>query len=241
MDRATLPFMIWLFSTLYLEPDEIHHENARYFDDVRFGKLLSRRTEKDPISRPLARGEQPRTFNFRRVGFTTTDLGQPVNRDRSWRHCILGGIMDWIQDNVAHMAEFKRMFYRHRIIDCSVFHTAGVDAVFSSHQEEFLEGRGELWQIDATTSAQSLEPDEAAPVESQMRLDCEGTEGDAEAVMSRVGRVDALARSFGPFCDPSYKVRLIGYMEMLENTVSSKVCVLLAIDLPLTPLHSNSN
>ena len=76
--------MIWLFSTYYFEPDEWVHENSKNFDDDRFFFVAKYMSQKHALSRPMEKGERPRTYTVDRLAFNLNEVGVPASRPRDW-------------------------------------------------------------------------------------------------------------------------------------------------------------
>lgn len=200
---------------MYYEPDEIIHENSKFFDDATFRQVVQKKCQKDVISRPMARGEPPRWFDYRRIAFNILKMGVPGSRDRSWRHLSLTNILRRLVDEANNEEEFKKLFFCQRVVDCSIYHNEQTKAAHRTHQVKYLMDRGEYWQIEA----KEKELDEQS---QGMTMGCEPYLTDAEIH----ARIDELAKELGPFCDAVFKTRALTYQEMADMAFA-KVCVLL--------------
>ena len=221
LEKSTLPFMVWFFSTLYMEPDEVHHENSVLFDDVMFQKLAGMRTQKDVLSRPLQRGQRPRSYRLERLVFNIRDLGIAGSRNRSWRHMTLEDILEAVVPPHKYQGTFKNIFYRQRVTTSAIYNTERAKALLPSYQELWLKDRGEEWQVDALTHARTAGPDGEDHADS-LEIGCEPagmTDYDQAIVRSEF--ICDLAKSMGPFCDATFKARLAGYKDMMQQKVDA--------------------
>ena len=123
LDKSTLPFLIWAFSTRFFEPDTILEENVMSFDHQFLTDILnsdgSEVVLKAVTTRPIPRGDDPfktRIYECVFLDFGPSDLGVPSSRFRKYTAYHLQPFV------VASFGvPFESLFFRHTVTDGSIY------------------------------------------------------------------------------------------------------------------------
>ena len=121
LDVATLPFLVWGFSTRFYEPDSVFQENVPRFPESELMSIIGDMSEgvlKDIHTRPLVASEEvePRRYKMHAQVFSPVDLGIPSQRMRQYTALHLS---PWVQFDLG--VSFEDVCFRALETDASIF------------------------------------------------------------------------------------------------------------------------
>ena len=138
LDVATLPFLVWCYSTRFFEPDSILQENVACFPEEEMFSIFQESGAdvlKDLEARPLhpleSAGKLQRQYMMQSKVFSPTDLGIPCNRLRKYTAMHLS---PWVKCRFG--ISFENLFFRELRADASIY-LNGVPA--AEHGKEVLD------------------------------------------------------------------------------------------------------
>ena len=147
LDKATLPFFTWAYSTRYYEPDTILQENVPRFPESMIMEIVGNFSPgviKDMCTRPLLKDEL-RSYRMEVQVFSPVDLGIPSQRRRKYTALHLS---PWVK--FGSQLSFVDMFYRKLQCDASIY-LAAVPSHLRVLPEDSLAalGRGNAQRLES--------------------------------------------------------------------------------------------
>jgi hypothetical protein len=146
LDQATLPFLIWAYSTRYTEPDSGIHECVPGFTERVLEEIFDpvEVPLKSVLARPSVVDQDVTGYEVRSCVYSPTDIGIPAARPRRYSAFHLRGIIQ------PFPLSFEDCFFRKVILDGTVFMVA---------REGFADLEIlELWQAMKTRKSLGLAP-----------------------------------------------------------------------------------
>jgi len=138
LDRATLPFLTWAYSTRYYEPDTILQENVARFPEAELVSIIGDFRPgviKDLKTRPLVKEEEgadKRKYCLQVQQFTPTQLGIPSQR---WRKYTSLHLQPWVASEFG--VSFENLCFRQVQVDASIY----FDSTPADERDAELEAR----------------------------------------------------------------------------------------------------
>jgi hypothetical protein len=163
LDPATLPTMVWGFSTRYYEPDDIISECTPLFKPESWDPIwgdpadvyrmrtskccvvdkLAEDMPKHPLSRPLAAGESARSRTRFSQWYAPWDLGLPNSRKRvySWHHLRNVLLLNIPEKELGEL--FRRLFFWKCVADATIYLKVSED-IHAAHVAEWASKRADV-------------------------------------------------------------------------------------------------
>ena len=170
LDKSTLPCLVWLYSTRFMEPDAIVHENSPNFKHEHLAAVLCgarRRLDRHGAGPRCAfsRGNRAGTYQLMTEVFSPCMLGVPSRRQRRYTMLVNSNYGGFRGDG-----EFSKVFFRNLVADASLYMVADYEAVQRKTEDLLKRQRICVESIADVAPAVALQPGAWARLQGYMKL-----------------------------------------------------------------------
>jgi hypothetical protein len=146
LSEATLPCLVWAFSTRYYEPDQVGHECVAGFDETELRDILSQHaTESMPLLKcPMSRPDCACAgYGMFSTVFSSSHTGVPSDRIRKYSLFNLLATESFVACPQRLLDLFQQIFFRDCVADASIYMQ-----VPESFTKDHLERKAQKYNVD---------------------------------------------------------------------------------------------